>query len=433
MRRHLLWWGIGTLLAAIALGAYLTIDGGADDPSTLDAWWHDAMVDARPDALVAFSHVMNRIGGGWIAVFAVPGIVAVALLIARRWRSAIFALAAFITSAALVQLLKQLFGRARPEDMLVISDYGSYPSGHTANAATIAIVLWVLFPRVWMAVLGAAWVLAMALSRTVLSVHWLTDTVGGALVGASAALLVAALLLPWVRGDAPVAVTAAIAGGTDRVDPAVTTAGRELAEESAVPQIRPYRPEDRDGLFDVCVRTADAGADATGMFTDDDLWGLLFAVPYAERDPGLCWVVEAEDGRVIGYIVSTDDTDAFEQWFRDEWWPRYTDRFPKPADPQTAEERMLAYAYGRGPGREPNAAEYPAHLHIDLLPETQGKGLGRRLLETLFAELRRRGVPGLHLGMNPANTGAAAFYDRVGMHRLPSPEGSWVYGVRFDG
>jgi ribosomal protein S18 acetylase RimI-like enzyme len=196
-------------------------------------------------------------------------------------------------------------------------------------------------------------------------------------------------------------------------------------------QIRPYRAEDRDALFGVCVQTADAGADATGMFSDDELWGLLFAVPYAEHDPGLCWVVEADDGRVIGYIVATDDTDAFEHWFREAWWPQFADRFPKPVDVSSSEDRMLVYAYGRGPGNEANAGEYPAHLHIDLLPETQGQGLGRRLLETLFAELRRRGVPALHLGMNPTNTGAAAFYDRVGMHRLPGPDGSMIYGIRF--
>lgn len=197
--------------------------------------------------------------------------------------------------------------------------------------------------------------------------------------------------------------------------------------------IRPYRRQDRAGLIDVCVRTADAGADATGLFADDELWGLIFAAPYAERHPDLSWVVAADDGRVIGYLVATDDTDEFERWFRDEWWPRFADRFPLPADPSSREERMIAYAYGRGPGREPHAADYPAHLHVDLLPETQGRGLGRRLLETLFAELRRRGVPALHLGMDPANTAAAAFYERVGLHRLPTPGGGLSYGIRFAG
>ena len=74
---------------------------------------------------------------------------------------------------------------------------------------------------------------------------------------------------------------------------------------------------------------------------------------------------------------------------------------------------------------------YPAHLHIDLLPETQGKGLGRALIETLFAELRRRGVRGLHLGMDPANSGAAAFYERIGLVRLAESADGLTYGISF--
>jgi len=198
-----------------------------------------------------------------------------------------------------------------------------------------------------------------------------------------------------------------------------------------VSSIRPYRPEDRQAMFEICLKTADAGADATGMFSDDDLWGLLFAVPYAERHPDLCSIVEADDGRAIGYIVATDDTDAFERWFRDEWWPQFTERFPRPVHAESPEEKMIEYGYRRRPGQNPNTAQYPAHLHIDLLPETQGQGLGRRLIETLFAELRRRGVKGLHLGMNPENTGAAAFYERLGMQRLPSEDGGRSYGERF--
>jgi undecaprenyl-diphosphatase len=89
----------------------------------------------------------------------------------------------------------------------VASDFGSFPSGHTANAATIAVVVWVLFPRVWTAVAGVLWVVAMALSRTVLSVHWATDTLGGALAGAAAVFLLAGWLLPWVTARPAVAAS----------------------------------------------------------------------------------------------------------------------------------------------------------------------------------------------------------------------------------
>ena len=61
------------------------------------------------------------------------------------------------------------------------------------------LVLWLVFPRVWTALLGILWIIAMALSRTLLSVHWATDTLGGALVGAGVVLVLGAWLLPWVQ------------------------------------------------------------------------------------------------------------------------------------------------------------------------------------------------------------------------------------------
>jgi ribosomal protein S18 acetylase RimI-like enzyme len=199
-----------------------------------------------------------------------------------------------------------------------------------------------------------------------------------------------------------------------------------------VARIRSFRPEDVDALSDVCVKTADVGKDATGMLEDDALWGDLFAVPYALRDPGLCWVVEADDARVIGYIVATDDTNAFATWFRDEWWPSRRDRYrASGAAEPTPQDRFIAYGDRQAPGHDPIVREYPAHLHIDLLPETQGQGLGRRLIDTLLAELGRRGVPALHLGMNADNHSAGAFYERLGFTKLASGEGSTIYGIRI--
>lgn len=95
------------------------------------------------------------------------------------------------------------------------------------------------------------------------------------------------------------------------------------------------------------------------------------------------------------------------------------------------QQELLRYGDGRGPGNEKQAVEYPAHLHIDLLPVVQGGGVGRRLIATLLDELRRRGVRGVHLGVDPQNVGAAAFYERLGFERLPSPEGSVRYGIRI--
>ncbi|WP_375385657.1 GNAT family N-acetyltransferase [uncultured Microbacterium sp.] len=196
-----------------------------------------------------------------------------------------------------------------------------------------------------------------------------------------------------------------------------------------MPRIRPFRSGDEPALADICLRTADAGADATGIFDDDAIWAEIFVLPYVARHPDLASVVEADDGRVVGYIVGTSDTDAFEAWFRDEWWPEHGARWPRPAQERTRQDATLRYAYARAPGAEPYGGDYPAHLHIDLLPETQGGGWGRRLIETLVEALRRRGVTGLHLVASDTNSGAIAFYPRVGFTPLPSHPGVRAFGM----
>ncbi|ALJ21290.1 phosphatase PAP2 family protein [Microbacterium sp. No. 7] len=186
--------GVALLVAGAVLGA---IVAGTDAPP-LDRWW-DTTVGSLAPGLVPVSLALDGIGGGWVGVLLVPAVITAALLAARRPWAAGFFVVASVVSALVVQVLKNVFGRARPEDMFVISDFGSFPSGHTANAATVAVVAIVLFSRLWVAVVGIAWTALMAFARTQVHAHWLTDTIGGVLVGTGAALLVAAVFAAPLR------------------------------------------------------------------------------------------------------------------------------------------------------------------------------------------------------------------------------------------
>lgn len=191
--------------------------------------------------------------------------------------------------------------------------------------------------------------------------------------------------------------------------------------------IRPYRPSDRDAVADICLRTGDGGADATGQFHDDRLLSDIYVLPYVDRHPEFAFVVDL-DGRAVGYVVAAPDTDEFYTWFAQTWWPSVQARYAAYVA-VAPDSRTLANAAAIGSKPVRYAATYPAHLHINLLPDAQGGGWGRRLIETELAAIREHGGRGLHLIAAATNTNATAFYERVGFQRLRSDRHSAAFGV----
>lgn len=169
----------------------------------------------------------------------------------------------------------------------------------------------------------------------------------------------------------------------------------------------------------VCLLTGDSGRDATGRWSDNGLIPDVYLEPYIRYPDGLVWVVDEGD-EVIGYVIAVADTAAFAHWWRRAWVEEFVDRHGSVAE---VDDEAWLFAGGTQPERmaEPDLLDaFPAHLHVDLLPQAQGRGLGRLLLRTLGQELVRRGVPGVHLGVGADNLGAAAFYRRLGFDE-PQP------------
>lgn len=185
-------------------------------------------------------------------------------------------------------------------------------------------------------------------------------------------------------------------------------------------RIRPYRAADRDDCYDICIRTGLGGEDATGAHSDDTIIPDVFCGPYLQLEPDLAFVID--DGeRAVGYVLGARDTATFVSHYRAEWLPGFIERHPpREAGPQDLEMLDL----GTRPERmlTPDLDAYPAHLHIDLLPAAQGRGLARELMSTLLHALESLEVPGVHLEMNPANARARRFYEKLGFTELPTAE-----------
>jgi diacylglycerol kinase family enzyme/membrane-associated phospholipid phosphatase len=113
----------------------------------------------------------------------------------RRLRQLAVALGLIIlTTWGMTQLLKIAFNRARPEDglnLISISGY-AYPSGHMSSivagsiavGATFAVTRQSVATRLWWQIGAGVLVLAVAVDRWILGAHFITDIVGGALLGA---------------------------------------------------------------------------------------------------------------------------------------------------------------------------------------------------------------------------------------------------------
>ena len=198
--------------------------------------------------------------------------------------------------------------------------------------------------------------------------------------------------------------------------------------------LRTARDGDLPLLYEICLRTADAGDDATDLYLHPALPGEIYVGPYVVLDEGIGFVAEDEEGPG-GYIVAALDTLAFEAAAEARWWPPLRERYSAPSPgASTPDEELMAIVHRPEVTEERIAARYPAHLHISLLPRLQGKGVGRMLMERLFSEMEVAGVSGVHLGVETRNRRAIRFYTRLGFTMVePDGDDGALMGLRLGG
>jgi ribosomal protein S18 acetylase RimI-like enzyme len=180
--------------------------------------------------------------------------------------------------------------------------------------------------------------------------------------------------------------------------------------------IRPASVQDLPGVYRVCLETGDSGADATALYRNPDLLGHVYVGPYLVGAPDHAFVA-ADAAGVAGYTFAAADTRAFEAWQEAHWWPPLREQYPL-TDGDSADDEVIRLIHTPETAPDDLVAEYPAHLHIDLLPRLQGRGFGRGLIERLLESLRERGVRAVHLGVAEDNENATRFYHHLGFADL---------------
>lgn len=134
----------------------------------------------------------TRAGDGWL--WYLTGISILLLGGAERLTAVASAGSAALVGVGIFTSLKKLSGRKRPCEIephcwatLLPPDQFSFPSGHTITAFAVAIAFGEFYPALLLALLVCA--LVIATSRILLGMHFLSDVVAGALLGAGLALI----------------------------------------------------------------------------------------------------------------------------------------------------------------------------------------------------------------------------------------------------
>lgn len=110
-------------------------------------------------------------------------------------KDAAYMAGAFILSSVVSKVTKQIVKRKRPyEDYPFITKLSSggsssFPSGHTSAAFTTATSLSLYFPKWYVIVPAYLWAGSVGYARIYQGVHYPTDVLAGAIVGAGSALL----------------------------------------------------------------------------------------------------------------------------------------------------------------------------------------------------------------------------------------------------
>ena len=195
--------------------------------------------------------------------------------------------------------------------------------------------------------------------------------------------------------------------------------------------IRQAKISDMDDLYDICIRTGNYGEDARNLYNNHEALGIYYVGPYVTFEQDLAFVLEDKIG-ICGYVHGTKDTKIFFKKMTEEWLPKYQKRFPMPdGDPEKwdMDQKIVALIHNPRVSIPDSLNNFPAHLHIDLLPRARKKGNGRRMIETLHEKLQVLGIKGVFLDVGINNLNAQSFYEKIGYKKLqvtPSKDGLFM-------
>lgn len=184
-------------------------------------------------------------------------------------------------------------------------------------------------------------------------------------------------------------------------------------------KILPYTNKYKADVQNICLDTADKNA---REFKRQKLLLSAYCDYYIENEQENCFIAyDEKKEKAVGYILCASDYKGYFKIFSKKYFSRSFD-----CGLDYIFESFCAMAV-------PSVfcKKYPAHLHIDILPEYQGMKIGTHLMEELIKKLKDKNIKGVMLGVDIKNERAISFYKKCGFNIIAKSKSGLVMAEKL--
>jgi len=158
-------------------------------------------------------------------------------------------------------------------------------------------------------------------------------------------------------------------------------------------EIRKYKETDKEDLRFICRETAGTLFKLTK--STKIVVSIIFNDYYTEQEPDNIFVLADDNDKAVGYILCSSDYDKYVKLNK----TTYRDRVKKTCP-------LYLIVIDTVLKELDKIKERPTHLHIDILPEYQRKGWGKKMITTLCEHLKSKGINHLSIcGISTSSDG----------------------------
>lgn len=182
--------------------------------------------------------------------------------------------------------------------------------------------------------------------------------------------------------------------------------------------VRKFLEKDKENLRRICVATSSFPTDNE---RDRNFLYLMYNDYYSECEKDNCFVFANDNDEAVGYILCAEDFDAYIYMMKKLYLPKIS-YLGKKYRTMANGEIFIHGLFKK---------KYPAHLHIDVLPECQNMGAGSRLVDALKQHLKEKNCKGLMLSVGMGNKRAVEFYKKNGFKKVANIFGSLIMTYEF--